>query len=385
MKLSYIVTALEEFAPRTLQEKWDNSGLLVGLPDGSDECTGAMLCVDVTEEIVNEAVEHGCNLVVSHHPLIFKGLKTLTGRTVSERAVMAAVRKGVAVYSAHTSLDSTLGGVSYAMAERLGTRVVSVLSPAELSMSRISVICPRDKAADVRLLMLDNGCGAPYCGGNSAMSPTAPTVDNSSKCAYADVDGEKLETSAPDDADGCDIVSDMLSHQALTCIEATVPTPIVAAIKGAIKGLPGGDDISVDIATLDNRSDMLGLGVVAVFDKQIKMSELLDKVKERFGVFCVRSSAAYDPEMEVRKIALCGGAGGEFIDAAARSGAQVYVTADVRYHDFADHREGMTIFDIGHFESESCAKDIFYHILTNKFANFAVYYSELENNPVKYL
>lgn len=358
MRLAYVISAIEEFAPRALQESWDNSGLQIGLPPGQDECTGVLLCVDVTEDIVAEAVERGCNLVLSHHPLIFKGLRSLTGATIPERAAAAAIRAGVAVYSAHTSLDSTEGGVSYAMAGMLGARVLRTLAPAEMPMERISVFCPRYRADDIRLLLLD-------AGPESALS--------------SDLDRDSLETGSTAGVPDFGIL-----HTPLTRVEVTVPAMRRDAILMRLAGSPVTH--TVQVQPLADRPGAYGLGVVAEFAGETTMGRLAAMLHERFGTPAIRSSlAAADSESSVSRIALCGGAGGEFIPAAIAAGAQAYVSADIRYHDFADHRADIALFDIGHYESENCAKDIFYNLLCKKFPNFAVLKSTKEINPVKYL
>ena len=329
MKLSAIINAIEEFAPLPLQEKWDNSGLQIGLPDGNGEVTGVLICLDTTEEIVREAVAKGCNLIVSHHPLIFKGFKHLTGSTPQEAAAAAAIRAGVAVYSAHTSLDSTIGGVSYAMAARLGATVSGVIAPADVEYYTVRVICTRSQSSDVRLTLLGQ----------------------TESCTYSDVEGESM--AAPvgdfDPAAGLD-----LRHEPLTSVSIDIDS---LRLGGALRALSG----------------MTG-------------AEIADLLRTTFGTACIKASAAYNPGMKVRRIALCGGSAPDFISRANAAGVDAYVTADVRYHDFADAANMSTvIFDIGHFESENCAKDIFYHVITKKFANFAVYKSEKETNPVKYL
>lgn len=269
MTVSNIIAALEEFAPLSLQESWDNSGLQIGLPDGADgECTGVMLCLDVTPAVIAEAREHGCNLVVSHHPLIFKGLKQIAGRTIQERAAADAIRAGIAVYSSHTALDSTESGVSYAMAQKIGARVLRALVGTQSTPS---------------------------------------------------------------------------SHET-------------------------------------------GLGVLAVFDTPVTMRALVERLHEAFAIPAIKASSGYSPDAEVHTIALCGGSGGEFIPAAKAAGAQAYVTADIRYHDFADLQESpLAVFDIGHFESERCAEDIIHNVINNKFPNFKVLRSVHEKCPVLYL
>lgn len=254
-----IIAAVAAYAPPQYQESWDNSGVQVG--DVSAPCTGVMTCVDVTPDVVREAAAAGCNLVLAHHPLIFKGLRTLTGATQVERAVIEAVRLGVCVYSAHTSLDSTLGGISHEMAARLGARVTRVLAPS---------------AAD-------------------------PAV---------------------------------------------------------------------------------GLGVLAELPYALRRDEFLHLCARVYG--CPHPRASRSDAGTVRRVALCGGSGGEFIPRAVAAGAQAYVTADIRYHDFVDHGEEILLVDVGHYESEQCANDIFMRIVTEKFPNFAVHKSK-QHNPIQYI
>lgn len=255
-----ILAAIGSCAPLHLQESWDNSGLQVG--DVQQPCTGVLLALDPTEAVVAEAIERGCNLVITHHPLLFRGLKRIAGESCVERTVIAAIRAGVVIYSSHTALDSAVGGVSAEMARRLGATVVAPLQPS------------------------------------------APVADT-------------------------------------------------------------------------------GLGVIAELAEPCDAAAFARLVHAAFGTMPIRCSRAAVGTFT--RIALCGGAGGEFIPKAIAAGAAAYVTADVRYHDFVDHGADIFILDIGHFESESCAKDIFYRAITEKFANFAVYYSQLETNPINYL
>lgn len=262
MIISEIISAIEEFAPRTLQETWDNTGVQVG--DTAAECTGVLLCVDVTPGVIDEACRRGCNLVVSHHPLLFRGLKSITGDTPVELSVIRALREGIAIYSCHTAADSARGGVSHEMAKRLGARVTGILSPSQS----------------------DSG---------------------------------------------------------------------------------------------------VGLGVVAEFELPLSRRELVARVRQAFGSPVVRATTPPDAGAAIKRIAMCGGAGGEFIGRAVDAGAQVYISSDMRYHDFVDFQGRIWLIDIGHFESESCTKDIFYRVISEKFPNFAVYYSDTEENPIKYI
>lgn len=264
MQVKDVISAIESFAPPALQESWDNTGLQTGDPEA--RCTGVLICLDPTEQVVAEAVSRGCNLVVSHHPLLFRGLKHITGATPVERTVVAAIRAGVAIYSSHTALDSARGGVSYAIARSLGAHVESVLHPAP---------------------------GAPAEAGE-------------------------------------------------------------------------------------------GLGVVAVFPEPLSVDEFAARVKQACGAEVLRCTALV-PGLAISRIAVCGGAGGEFIPDAVAARADAYLTADVRYHDFAEWADRIFIVDAGHYETESCTKMLFMQLIKEKFANFAVYISATEKNPINYL
>lgn len=383
MKISYIIQALESFAPRALQEKWDNSGLQIALPPETDECTGVLLCLDVNEDIVAEAVEKQCNLIVSHHPLFFKGIKNLVGADTSQRAAAAAIRAGVGVYSAHTSLDSTPGGVSYAMAQMLGAKVLRTLAPAADTTVRLEVICPRTAAEDVRLIMLDAGAGTALCAENAKLSTSAPAMDNAPHCDSSDADRATMAVPGIQDLPG----TINIEHTALCRVEADVAVNILPVLKSALATHPQASLFKLRELPSGYKNNSAGLGVIAELPGEgLSGEEFVKLLKEKFGTPAIRCSASYRPDKRMRKIAMCGGAGGEFIAAANAAGADAYVSADIRYHDFADARtNACTVFDIGHFESENCAKSIFYHIIRNKFLNFAVYYSEIEKNPVQYL
>lgn len=259
--IGQIINIVADFAPLSLQESWDNSGVQVGATDTA--CTGAMICVDATPGVIAEAVAHRCNLVIAHHPLLFRGLRQIIpGNNVVQQTVIYAIRSGITVYSSHTALDSAPGGISHRMAAMLGAHVIRILSPAS---------------------------------GN----PSA------------------------------------------------------------------------------------GLGVVAGFDAPLSAAEFISRIKAAFGSPVVRCSAI--PSCTIGTIALCGGSGGEFIPAAISAGAQAYLSSDIRYHDFVDYGKQTFLCDIGHFEAESCAKQIFYELISENFPNFAVYKSESETNSIKYL
>lgn len=357
MTVNHIIAAIEAFAPRWLQESWDNSGLQVGLPAGDDTCTGVLLCVDATEAVVQEAIERGCNLVVSHHPLIFKGLKRIAGSSVAERTVAAAIRGGVAIYSAHTNLDSTRGGISYAMAEMLGAKVERVLSPMAIH-SVLTVTAPTDVAANIETALLDSGL--------------TDILSSEAQRHRLSFDDETLTVDSTDTP--CRIIT------------AQVPTAKIDAYIAAIHGAAGGRQCQITSAPAGVKDAAYGLGVVARFDAPVSGDELARRLRDNFKIPAIRTASNFRADAEITSIALCGGSGGEFIGAARGAGVQAYISADIRYHDMAETAQsGLFLFDIGHFESESCAKTIFYNVISNNFPNFAVYLSDNDKNPVEYL
>lgn len=363
MNIGAIISAIETFAPRSLQESWDNSGLQIGLPDRETEVRAALICLDATEAVVDEAIRRGCNLIVSHHPLFFRGVKSLTAANPTERAAMKAVRAGVAVYSAHTSLDSARDGISYMMARALGMEVTGVLKPAARTV-RLTFQCEAKDITDLRLALYDACPAAKIIVTVDACATETRLFDNNDIPFISPVDTKTALVSV----DVNDFDAGRVTASADGCI---------AANSRFYKRLTG--------TTVDTPS-AYGLGVMARYDKAVSGSEFVERLHKAFGTECIKVSAAYRPEMEILTAGFCGGSAPDFAADAFGRGADIYVCGDIRYHDFSSAmQQGQVICDVGHFESEICAKMIFHNILSKKFSNFAVYLSEAEQNPILYL
>ncbi len=359
-----ITDAIEQVAPLPLQEGYDNAGLQVG--DAGSLCTGALICVDVTPDIINEAVERGCNLVLSHHPLLFNGVKRLTGRTLQQRALIAAVKNDVAVYSAHTNLDSApVEGVSRVLASLLGIGDVEPLRPLTGKTMKLSVIVPRAHAVKVREAVCRAGAGRVGC---------------YSDCSFS-VEGEGTFM-ALDGAEPYVGEVGNLHHEPETRIDVMLPSWLRGSVERALLDAHPYEVPAYEFISLDNPLPA-GLGAVGSFAAAVDPVDLVAKVKEVCSSPVARCTRI--PDHAVTRVAVCGGSGGSLIADAIASGAQAFVTSDVRYHDFVDHCNDIFIIDIGHYESEMCTKHIFYHIVSKKFPNFALYYSELEKYPINYL
>ncbi|MDE5566994.1 MAG: Nif3-like dinuclear metal center hexameric protein [Muribaculaceae bacterium] len=353
-----IISAIEDFAPAAFQESWDNTGVQVGSLRA--ECTGVLLCLDATPDVVDEAINRGCNLIISHHPLLFKGLKRISGNTPVEETVMRAIAAGITIYSCHTAVDSTAGGVSYRMAEMLGAKPVKVLSPLSGLLVHVSAIVTPD-CADTALTAFNEAAPKAMCFRSESERYTSSVISGD-PFATADISSEKCVK-----------------------IEATVDASLTRRLSDVLAETLHSGLLALTTEKVADTDSTIGLGVYAIYEEELKPMELIDRVKSAFHSPVTRCSAMPDCDTAIRRIAMCGGSGSEFISTAIRMGAQAFITSDTKYHDFVDFGKDILIIDIGHFESESCTKEIFYNVIREKFPNFACYYSEIEENPIKYI
>lgn len=354
-----VISAIEDFAPASYQESWDNTGVQVGSLRA--ECTGVLLCVDVTPAIVDEAKSKGCNLIISHHPLLFKGIKRISGNTPVEESIMRAISAGITIYSCHTAVDSTVGGVSYRMAQLIGATPLNVLSPLTGRLTKISAVVAPESAETALTTFND-------------IAPDA-------KCFRTE--SERYDSSI---VSGDPFATADISSAPCIKIEAIVSSSVANRLSAALSETLTGSLFAVVTEPVSNTDPAIGLGVYAIFDNDsLTALQLIDRVKKAFRSPVTRCSALPPDDAVIRRVAMCGGSGSEFIPTAIRAGAQAFITSDTRYHDFVDYGNDILIIDIGHFESESCTKEIFYNVICEKFPNFACYYSEIEENPIKYI
>lgn len=361
-KVGDAIAALDSVFPLATQDGWDNSGLLVG--DAEAELTGILLTVDITEDAVAEAIEKGLNLIISHHPLMFRGLKRLTGGTAEQRIVANALRGGIALAAFHTPADKQIEGTSGTLGNMLGLLNMQVLVPEADSLSKIVVYVPTANAETIVDAMSDAGAGH---------------IGNYSHCAWkTDGDGQfRAEDGAHP------YVGDMgeIHHEAESRVEAICPKRLVGRVVRAVVNAHPYEEPAIDIIPLDNKNERLGYGVVGDMANDVSVSEFLTLLKEKTGCGAIRYAGRKD---KVRRVAICTGSGSEFVPAAIRSGADAYVTADMKYHQMADAAEEIMVADVGHYESESLTKQIFKGILSRKLSNFARCEIYKDANPIKY-
>lgn len=364
MKIAEVLNVIESFAPLNYQESYDNSGLIAG--DRNVEVNGVLISLDCTEEIVEEAIEKGCNLIVAHHPIVFSGLKQLNGKNYIERTIIKAIKNDVAIYACHTNLDNVHNGVSFKMAEMLGLKNCKVLEPKQGLLSKLSVFVPVNNVAEVREAMFNAGAGSignySECSFNTLGTGTFKGGENTNPFV-----GEKGK----------------LHEEEEFKVEVIVENHNLSKVLSAMINVHPYEEVAYDVYQLKNEYGRVGSGVVGEIETEQEELEFLKQVKTVFKTDCVRHTNLLDKH--VKKVALCGGSGSFLLNNAIRAKADVFITADFKYHQFFDAEDKIVIADIGHYESEQYTKELIYGILTKKITNFAVHLSVINTNPINYL
>ncbi len=363
MKIKEITQYLESIAPLSLQESYDNAGLIVG--NGDIECTGLITTLDVTEEVVAEALKKNCNLIVAHHPIIFKGLKKLNGKNYVERTVIAAIKNDIAIYAIHTNLDNVLEGVNHKIAEKLKLQNCKTLLPKEGTLEKLVTFAPVKNAEGVRDALFKAGAG---------------TVGNYDQCSF-NVDGSGTFRAG----EGSDPYVGKIGKQHTeteTRIEVVFPSFLKQKMVQALKEAHPYEEVAYYVQALKNTQDKVGSGLIGELPDPVSENELLILLKSAFNLSVIKHTPFLNKP--VTKIAVCGGAGIFLLPTAIAAGAQVYITGDVKYHEFFDADQRIFLADIGHYESEQFSIELLTDFLQEKFSNFAVLKTEINTNPVNY-
>ena len=363
MKISEIIQALEKFAPPSFQESYDNAGLITG--NASWQCTGIICSLDATEAVINEAKSKGCNLVVAHHPIIFGGLKKITGKNYVEKTVIAAIKNDIAIYAIHTNLDNVMEGVNNRMADKLGLTNRKILFPKSGQLMKLFTFAPVADAEKVRSAIFEAGGG--NIGNYSEASFNAPGTGTFKANAKANpFVGEQG-----------------IRHEENEIkIEAIFPEYLKNNILTALKQSHPYEEVAYDLIALANEHNQVGSGLIGELQEPLPEAAFLNNIKKAFGLSVIRHTNLLGKQ--VKNVALCGGAGSFLISKAVASGADFYITADVKYHEFFDANDRLVIADIGHWESEQYTTDLLFDILNGNFPNFAVQKTGVKTNPVFY-
>ena len=363
MTISEVSEILDGLAPLHHAEDFDNVGLLVGNP--KENVKGILVTLDTLENVVDEAIDKGCNLIVSFHPIVFKGLKRFIGANYVERAVMKAITKNIAIYSMHTALDNSRLGVNAKICEVLGLENTQIMIPKKGTIKKLVTYVPKDKLDEVRQALFNVGAGS---------------IGNYDNCSF-NIDG--LGSFRPGQNSTPTIGEQGKVHfekevQLNMLFDAAMEKRVVKAMYGAHPY----EEIAYEITTLENPNQHIGMGMVGDLSNDMDESDFLEFLKLKMNAQVVRHSQLMGKR--VRRIAVLGGSGAFAIAAAKKAKADVYVTADVKYHQFFEAEGELVIADIGHFETEQFTKNLLVDFLKEKIPNFAVTLSESITNPIKY-
>lgn len=363
MLLKTIITEIEKFAPLAYQESYDNCGLLTGHKE--QEVTGAILCLDCIEAVVDEAIQKNCNLIIAHHPIIFSGLKKLNGTNYIERTIIKAIQNNIAIYACHTNLDNVKLGVNKKIADKLGLINQQILSPKKLVLKKLVTFVPATHLDIVRESLFNAGAGniGNYNSCSFILEGTGSFRGNENSNPFI---GEKGK----------------LSLEKETRLELIFETVNEATIISALKQNHPYEEVAYDIYQLENTYQNIGSGMVGELEKPISETEFLENLKSIFKVKVIKHTVLTNKN--IKKVALCGGSGSFLLKNAINSKSDIYISSDFKYHEFFDAENQILVADIGHYESEQFTPEIFYEIISNKFPTFASYLTETNTNPVNY-
>ncbi|MEC7646344.1 MAG: Nif3-like dinuclear metal center hexameric protein [Bacteroidota bacterium] len=364
MKIKEITNYLEIIAPLSYQEKYDNCGLIVG--DKNTVVTKALITLDCTEAIVDEAIEIGSNFIIAHHPVIFQGIKKLNGSNYIERTVIKAIRNNIAIYAIHTNLDNVLNGVSANIAKRLEVKNCKILSPKKDLLRQLAVYCPISSSDKLRNELFNAGAG---------------NVGSYNECSFSSIGKGTFRAGK-----GCDPYLGKIGERHIEKeekIEVIFPTYKEKEIISLMKRVHPYEEVAYQIYILDNVYQHVGSGVVGELRKEMNVESFLKMLKTNMNTDCVRHSKLV--KTKIKKVAICGGSGSFLLSYAKQVKADIFITSDFKYHEFFDAEDDLIIADIGHYESEQFTKDLIYDLLTEKFTKFAVQLSKVNTNPIKYI
>jgi dinuclear metal center YbgI/SA1388 family protein len=363
MIIKKVTDYLEKLAPLKYAEDFDNVGLLIG--DYHTEITGVLVTLDTLELVVDEAIKKNCNLIVSFHPIIFSGLKKINSNSYVERVVQKAIKNDIAIYAIHTALDNSAKGVSAKMAEVLELQNIKILLPKKGLIKKLTTYVPNQHADTVRRALFEAGAGA---------------IGNYSNCSYNMLGlGTFLGNESSNPAIG---KKGMLQQEKETYISVVFEKHLENNVLKALFDAHPYEEVAYEIVTTDNTHQHIGMGMLGELSQPFSETEFLNLLKDKFKLKCIRHSAFLNKP--IKKVAVLGGSGSFAIEAAKNAGADAYVSADFKYHEFYKAENQLLIADIGHYESEQFTKNLLVEHLIKKFTNFAIILSETNTNPINY-
>jgi dinuclear metal center YbgI/SA1388 family protein len=364
IKILNIITEIEKIAHPSLQESYDNARLITG--NSNWECTGVIICLDSIESVIEEAIKRKCNMVLAHHPIVFSGLKSLTGKNYIEKTIIKAIKNDIAIYAAHTNLDNVLEGVNQKIAQKLSLKNIQILEPKKGLLKKLYTYIPISQTEIVRTALFEIGAGniGKYSECSFKVSGEGTFKGNVNSNPFI---GEKAK----------------LQVEKEDKVEFIFPAYLENSILKKLFEVHPYEEVAYEIITLDNYHQEIGSGVIGELEAPMNTMEFLESLKIQMQTSLVRYT---EPIQEkIQRIAVCGGAGSFLLNTAIAKKADVFITGDFKYHQFFDADGQIVIADIGHFESEQFTIELFYEILIKKFPNFALYLTKVITNPIKYI
>ena len=363
MTIAAIIAPLEKIAPLYLQESYDNAGLLTGKKDWN--CKGVLCTLDVTMGVMEEAIQHNCNLIIAHHPIIFSGLKKINGNNYVEEVTIAAIKNDIAIYAIHTNLDNIKTGVNGKMADTLGLQNRFILQPKKQLLLKLFTFVPKDHAEKLKAALFAAGAGH---------------IGNYSECSFS---SEGIGTFKGDAATNPFVGGINERHaEKEVKLEVIFPVWLQQTILTALKNNHPYEEVAYDIISLSNEYAETGSGLVGELPEAMQETDFLRFLQSSFGLKAIRHTPFLGKP--IKKVALCGGAGSFLIKNAIACNSDIYISSDIKYHEFFDANGQLLITDIGHYESEQFTPELLVEILKANFPTFAVLKSGVNTNPVQY-
>jgi len=364
MILKELIGFLEDYAPLSLQENYDNSGLLIG--SSEMEINAALICLDCTPEVVDEAIRKNCNLIIAHHPIIFSGLKKINSKNYVEHVIIAAIKHDIAIYAIHTNLDNIRMGVNGKIAEKLGLSNTRILAPKKGLLKKIVVFVPTDFAERLKQKMFEAGAGQ---------------IGNYDMCSFSN-DGSGTFRASEKSNPYVGQIGTMHTENEVR-IECVVPNWLLEKTIKLVKDVHPYEEVVVDVYNIENEYSNIGSGLIGELSELIDTVEFLRMVKREMKTGIVRYTAPI--KKSIKTVAVCGGSGSFLLNNAIRAKADIFITADFKYHQFFDADNKIVIADIGHYESEQFTIELLNDWIAKKFVTFATHLTETVTNPVRYL
>jgi|SRR5690606_5354692 len=365
INIQEIIQSLENWAAPALQESYDNSGLQIG--DTQQNCKGILVCLDFTEEVLEEAIEKNCNLIISHHPLIFKGIKSISGKNLIERCIIKAIKEDIVLYTIHTNLDSVIHGVNKEIADRLQLKNQQILSSRNESLVKLYTYVPIANKEEVAQALFEAGAG---------------NIGEYSECSFQT---KGIGTFKPSENANPTIgkASGPRENVEEVKLEVIIPFYLVNKVFAALKKSHPYEEPAYEIIALKNQQGDFGFGILGELEKEMELKDFLQMVKENFNLKVIKHTNS--PKIsKIKTVALCGGSGAFLIGTAKAQKADIYITGDLKYHDYFLAEEEIILADIGHFESEQFTIQLICRYLQKNFSKFAIHATSINTNPINY-